>query len=92
MMTVYGFGEERMTVRKTCAFSITISERDGEVHFSLSTKPLNGDLCLHRDEFPALQLQEETDELIMQRDDMFFKNLDAVEHTLTAATFDPKGV
>ncbi len=92
MMTVYGFSEERMVVRKTCQFNIVISERDGEVFFSLKANPLQGDLCLHRDEFPATQLEEETDELIMKRDDLFFKNLDAVEHTLTVATFEPSGV
>jgi len=40
MMTVYGFSEERMVVRKTCQFNIVISERDGEVFFSLKANPL----------------------------------------------------
>jgi len=90
--TVYGFTQESLVLRKTCNFDVFVSERDGDLHLEMKAKPLEGTECLHRDTFPATIMEEETDELIMKRDDLFFKNLDAIEHTFTVAAFDKKGV
>ena len=37
-------------------------------------------------------MQEEIDLDVMQRDNLFFKNMEALESTLTVATFDEQGV
>ena len=51
-----------------------------------------GTWCLHRDVLKDVPLEEELDPKIKVRDDLFFKNLEALEHTLTVATFDEDGV
>ena len=58
----------------------------------MHASPLAGEQCLHRDNLEVTSLQEEIDLDIMQRDNLFFKNLEALESTLTVATFDEQGV
>ena len=39
-----------------------------------------------------MAFEQELDPKIVKRDDLFLKNLEALEHTLTMATFDEAGV
>jgi len=92
MMTVYGFSKERLVTRQTCMVEVLLAQKEGQVVINLSARALNGDHCLHRDTLANVVLEEEKDPRILKRDDLFFKNLDALEYTLTVATFDEHGV
>lgn len=92
MITVYGFSRERLVMRKTCMFEIVLSEVDGVVNIQYDADALAGDFCLHRDQIPTTPLQSEPRISIMKRDDMFFKNLESLESTLTVATFGEDGI
>ena len=54
--------------------------------------PLAGGSCLHRDSLTSTTLEAETDLAIMERDDLYFINLEALESMLTVATFKDTGV
>mmetsp|Transcript_3438 Transcript_3438/g.4552 ORF Transcript_3438/g.4552 Transcript_3438/m.4552 type:complete len:199 (+) Transcript_3438:555-1151(+) len=51
-----------------------------------------GEWCLHRDEMSDVALAEEHDPEVKVRDDLFFQNIEALEHTLTMAHFSENGV
>ena len=92
MMTVYGFAKDKLSTRHTCMFEIELYEEQGKVKINMKASPLSGTFCLHRDTLPAVVLEEEADPKIIERDDMFFKNLEALEYTLTVASFEQSGV
>ena len=92
MVTVYGFSQDRLTMRKTCLLDIELQEVDGEVNIAMMADPLAGGACLHRDSLESATLEAETDIEIMKRDDLFFTNLEAMESMLTVATFKETGV
>ena len=59
----------------------------------MQADPLNNDItCLHRDVISSGKLEAEQDHDIMKRDNLFFKNLEALEFTLDVATFAEDGV
>lgn len=76
-----------MTQRTTCQFEMQLTEKNGEVYIEFRATPLYGSQCLHRDVLKATALEAETDEYILSRDNIFFKNIEALESTLTVATF-----
>ena len=92
MVTVYGFSQDRLTMRKTCLIDIELQEVDGQVNIAMMADPLAGGSCLHRDSLESATLEAETDTAIMERDDLFFTNLEALESMLTVATFKDTGV
>ena len=69
-----------------------MTQKGNKVTIEMHASPLAGEQCLHRDNLEVTSLQEEIDLDIMQRDNLFFKNLEALESTLTVATFDEQGV
>lgn len=73
-------------------FEIMLQWKNGKLNVHLSAEPVMGSWCLHRDILKDVPLEEELDPKIKVRDDLFFKNLEALEHTLTVATFDEDGV
>jgi len=79
-------------MRRTCMIDIVLSEIDGEVNIELKAEAMAADECLHRDYIPMVALEAETSHNIMARDDLLFKNLDAIENTLTVASFNNGGV
>lgn len=58
----------------------------------MDVAPLAGEHCLHKDEIIRTKLEKETDVNIMVRDDIYFKNLEAVEKVLTVASFREEGI
>ena len=73
-------------------FNINLYEKQGLVYIAMTADPLTGEFCLHRDEMSDIALLEEHREDIKLRDELFFKNMEALEHTLTKATFFEEGV
>ena len=92
MVTVYGFSQDRLTMRKTCLIDVELQEVDGQVNIAMMADALAGGSCLHRDSLESATLEAETDIAIMERDDLFFSNLEAMESMLTVATFKDTGV
>ena len=62
------------------------------VHIEMKADSLSSGYCLHRDHVPAIGLEEEENEATMKRDDLFLKNMEAIESTLTVATFGENGI
>jgi len=73
-------------------FNIHLEEKLGLLHIAMTADPLTGAFCLHRDEMKDIVLREEVNEEVKLRDELFFKNMEALEHTLTLATFYEEGV
>ena len=74
MITVYGFSEERLSMRKTCMFEILLTEKNNIVNIELKADTLsgNGEKCLHRDMIPKTPLEEEKSMTTIVRDDLWF--------------------
>lgn len=79
-------------MKKTCMFEINLREFKGVMDIELTAAPLAGELCLHKDEITRFKLEKETNVDIMVRDNIYFKNLEAVEHVLTVASFREEGI
>lgn len=59
----------------------------------MQADPINNDItCLHRDVISSGKLEREEDNEIIKRDNLFLKNLEALETTLDVATFAEDGV
>ena len=62
LVTVYGFHNDKMTLRKTCHVFMQLYEGDdGNVAMDWETTPISGDECLHRDSLERQRLEEEKD-------------------------------
>ena len=92
-MTVYGFHNDKMTLRKTCHMWMQLWEDGaGRVKMELETSSLVDGDCIHRDKIESMVLEEEKDQSLIAKDNLFFKNLEAIESVLTIASFDEQGV
>ena len=94
MLTVFGFKDEKLFERKTCKFDVVIaqvSQTNTTVNLEMFVDPVADTPCLHRDRF-SVALWEETEKSLIRRDNLFMSNLEALESTLTEATFRDQGV
>lgn len=88
----YGFRSDRMVDRLACIGWMSLKEENERIIFEMEATAVAGGSCLHRDSVANVVLQEETDADIKIRDDLFFKNLAALESTLTLGVFNKKGI